>query len=182
MKKWIKRIIIAAILMAMVGGSLFISYYLGKGDKEIEYINLTEQQRLAAIQAARIDWISLNSCYTMVDFYLDQQPDCINWIDSIRWNLRDTLITRYKLIPRYYPVYGLQDFKPRTPIKQSIIVLPLVIKEFPRLGLGLYVGYGFSYSFNDILVHKSDYQPHQGWFNGLQLGIGLSYRVIDLRF
>jgi len=168
-----KKLIKIALVFILIGGSFFLGRLK---EPIIEYketiVNLTAKQKAEILY----DMISLDSALTLAEELCEERDAQINWVDSINWIKRDTLITKYELMPKYYSIYGLQKEISHVPVQEPMGV-PVELKDASRFGFGISTGYAVTYSFNDILV-GSDYQPHQGWGSGFYFGAGITYILV----
>ena len=195
----IKKILGIAFILALFGAA----YYMGTRSTEIEYkittVDLTETDTLNIIQDARLNWIPLDSAWTLAEI---NSIDKINWTEDTNWTFKDSLRIRDSVRVVYIPFFEAKDtivhfdeivddirvlasvmVKPRffpyrsrfiTDIQLQHIELtqPVQADSWWKHRWVVYAGWGFTYSFNNLNITDPDYFSHQGWFTGFQFGIG----------
>jgi len=197
----IKKIIIIAFVLAVVGGG---AYYAGIQSTKIQYVtttvNLTETERLEVMQEARLNWIPLSEAWDLAEI---NSIDKINWTDSTRWSFKDSIEVRDSINVVYIPFYEAKDtvvsFDETVDdirVELSLLVKPRFFPTFNRFITDvqmrhlnvtapesaesfwlhrwvIYAGWGLTYSSDNLNITAPDYFSHQGWFTGFQFGIGI---------
>ena len=190
------------LILILIGGAgaLGLAYYTGvQVNKDIEpivtIIDLTASERKQIAQEARLNWIPLDSAWTLAESFEHWNIiDSTHWLfkDSTVFNIIDSVAITYipvfvgddttvtfdetvdevrvqlslAIKPRFFPLFN--KFLTETQLQELILTQPAKIDSWWKHRWVLYAGYGISYA------QKTCYGEQSWcWSNGFQLGLGI---------
>ena len=188
------------LIWLLIGGGIGFAYYMGtKVNEDIEpivtVIDLTATQKKQIAQEAMLNWIPLDSAWTLAEsFEAWNIIDSTHWLfkDSTVFNIIDSIAITYipvfvgddttvtfdetvdevrvqlslAIKPRFFPLYN--KFLTETQLQELTLTQPAKVDSWWKHRWVVYAGYGISYA------QKTCYGEQSWcWSNGFQLGLGI---------